>query len=433
FDRVVRVVNAPRAGTMNPLIQANFLFESVSSPAPVELGGLTWAFEATPDGSIPGTAKFDLNLILVDMQDGLAGNLQYSTDVFEAATIERMLGHLQTLLAGVAADPDRKLSELPILTAAEREQILVRWNDTAAEYPASSCLHHLFEAQAARTPDATAVVFEDRRLTYAELNARANRLAHRLRSFGVAPDALVAICVERSLDMVVAALAVLKAGGAYVPLDPAYPPARPGCVLQEAKPLALLTQTPLVERLPRALRTLCLDAEDTSRESAENPRSKVTGANLAYVIFTSGSTGKPKGVQIEHHSVVNFLLTMRARPGLDANDRLLALTTFSFDIAGLELYLPLTVGASLEILSREVAMNGSALVERLAASRPTVMQATPVTWSLLLDAGWKGAKDLKVLVGGEALPPQLASDLLARCGSLWNMYGPTETTIWSTT
>ena len=287
-----------------------------------------------------------------------------------------------------------------------------------------------------RTPDATAVVFEDKDLTYRELNRRANQLAHHLMKLGVGPDVLVGMCVERSIEMVVGLLGILKAGGAYVPLDPAYPPERLSFMLEDAEVSVLLTQNRLVEGLPKnGARVVCLDNDwhEIAKEGAENPASKVEPENLAYVIYTSGSTGKPKGVQIPHRAVVNFLTSMSQKPGMTGADRLLAVTTLSFDIAGLEIYLPLSLGACLEIVSREVSSDGSQLLSKLASSGATVMQATPATWRMLLEAGWEGDHRLKVLCGGEAVSRKLADELLQKTGSLWNMYGPTETTIWSTT
>ena len=318
---------------------------------------------------------------------------------------------------------------------AEPQQILAEWNDTATDYPANICLHQIFEAQVERTPNAMAVSFEGQHLTYQELNAQSNQLAHHLRQLGVGPEVLVGLCIERSLEMLVALWGILKAGGAYVPLDPSYPPERLAFMLQDTQALVLVTQQHLTTHLPiEATKVVCLDAEAVvlAKQSKTNPVLLTTSDNLAYVIYTSGSTGQPKGVQILHRAVVNFLLSMSQRPGLTAEDTLLAVTTLSFDIAALELFLPLIVGAHLVVAGREVTLNGSALAEVLDRMHVTVMQATPVTWHLLLAAGWKGNPHLKILCGGEAMPLQLARELLPKVASLWNLYGPTETTIWST-
>lgn len=429
FERLVSELEPQRDASRNPLFQV--LFSLSDSTSLVQSGWEVADFEVDT-----GAAKVDLQLQLCERPEGILARFIYNTDLFDAATIARMAGHFQTLLQGVVAAPDQRLSVLPLLTPAERHRLLVEWNNTQADFPRDQCVHQLFEARAARNPNATAVVFENEQLDYCELNRRANQLAHHLLKLGVGPDVLVAICVERSLNMVVGLLGILKAGGAYVPLDPAYPDERLSFMLEDAKVSVLLTQSGLVERLPqRGTRVVCLDADwhAVAKESAENPASRAKPENLAYVIYTSGSTGKPKGVQIPHRAVVNFLTSMSQKPGMTSADRLLAVTTLSFDIAGLEIYLPLTLGASLEIVSREVSSDGSRLLSKLTSSDATVLQATPATWRMLLEAGWKGSRRLKVLCGGEAVSRKLADQLRHKSGSLWNMYGPTETTIWSTT
>ena len=291
----------------------------------------------------------------------------------------------------------------------------------------------MFEVQVERTPDAVAVVFEDEQLTYRELNQRANQLAHYLVSLGVQPEVLVGICVERSLKMLIALLAILKAGAAYVPLDPAYPQERIAYILEDAQISVLLTQQHLMAQLPKhQAKAICLDSDwnNIAQENQNNLVNKVTSENLAYVIYTSGSTGKPKGVQIQHDAVVNFLTSMSQTPGITERDIFLSVTTITFDIAALELYLPLIVGARVVVASREVASDGVQLLAKLAESGATIMQATPATWRMLLEAGLS-KMSLKILCGGEALPHNLSQQLLERCDSLWNLYGPTETTIWS--
>jgi amino acid adenylation domain-containing protein len=391
--------------------------------------------QVTPAQVSNGTCKFDLTLSVMEHGEFLEVAIEYSTDLFDRETILRLLNNFRSLLEGVVANPDQPIATLPLLTEAERHQLLVEWNQTAVEYPRNLCVHELFEAQVERTPEAVAVVFEDRRLTYAELNRRANQLAHRLRKMGVQPDTLVGICVERSLEMVVGILGILKAGGAYLPLDPAYPKERLAFMLDDARPKVVLTQLRLVNSLPKnGAKSMALDSESETfiTESPENPDSSVWLDHLAYVIYTSGSTGKPKGVMIPHAAVVNFLHFMQQQLELGPQDVLLAVTTLSFDIAGLEIFLPLSVGAQVALVSREVASDGVLLSAELKRTSTTVMQATPATWRLLLEAGWEGGPHLKILCGGEAWSAELANELLMRCGSLWNMYGPTETTIWST-
>ena len=337
-------------------------------------------------------------------------------------------------VAQISEDRDQVPSLLPQLTESERRRLLVEWNDTHADYPADRCVHQLFEDQAYRTPDATAVVFEGRQLTYRELNARANQVAHYLLKLGVGPDALVGICIDRSLDMLAGLLGILKAGGAYVPIDPRYPSDRVSFMLQDSGLKVLLTQEVLRPNFSHYTGQLvCIESDAISRESPENCCTQVQPENLAYVIYTSGSTGKPKGVEIFHRALVNFLFSMESRPGVAADDVLLAVTTISFDIAALELYLPLIGGACVVLVSRETAADGYKLRDTFERSAATMMQATPATWRLLVEAGWQGSKRLKVLCGGEAMPRDLAGELLKRSSTVWNMYGPTETTVWSTT
>jgi amino acid adenylation domain-containing protein len=301
--------------------------------------------------------------------------------------------------------------------------------------PSPFGIHRLFELQARRTPRAVAVRFGTRQLTYEELDRRADELAAYLIAQGVGPEVLVGIYIGRSPEMLVALLGVLKAGGAYVPLDPNFPEDRIAWMLEDSGTPAILTQSWLAPGLPRhRARVTCLDT-DAAAIAAGGRGAQSRDASpeeLAYVIYTSGSTGRPKGVQIPHSAVVNFLHSMRERPGLTDRDILLAVTTLSFDIAVLELFLPLVSGATVVVLSREVASDGIQLAEQIIRTGVTVLQATPATWTLLLGSGWKGRKGLKIFCGGEALPRPLADRLLGICGSLWNMYGPTETTIWST-
>ena len=365
----------------------------------------------------------------------------YNNAQLEAASVQRLLEHFKLLLAGIMENPDQPIANLPLITAVERQQLLLEWNDTAADYPQDKCLHQLFDEQVERVPDAVAVVCEGKQLTYQELNQRANQLAHYLQKLEVEPEVLVGICLERSLDMAIGLLGILKAGGAYVPLDPAYPQERLAYMLEDAQVQVILTEEKLAAQLPaktvasEQTQLVYLDKDwgTIARENDCNPQTTVNPNNLAYTIYTSGSTGNPKGVQIEHRSVVNFLTSMSQRPGLTDTDTLLAVTTISFDIAGLELYLPLVVGARTIIVPQEVASEGQVLAQLIEESDTTVMQATPATWYLLLASQWQGKPGLKILCGGEALPQALAERLLGTGAHLWNMYGPTEATIWSTT
>ena len=428
FDRLVGELQSERDLSRNPLFQV--LFSLTPSTSLAQQGWDVADFEVDS-----GAAKVDLQLQLCDRSDGISARFTYNSDIFDAATIGRMARHFETLLEGVVANPDQRLSKLPLLDQEETYQILEEWNNTRTTYPEDRSLHHLLETQVERTPNATAVVLGDEHLTYRELNRRANQLAHHLVRLGVGPDVLVGIFVERSLEMVVGLLGILKAGGAYVPLDPAYPSERIAFMIEDSEVAVLLTQRHLLESVPDSrANVVVLDADrhQFATEQADNLVDRNTPQNLAYVIYTSGSTGKPKGVQIPHRAVVNFMISMSHTFGITEADRLLSVTTLSFDIAGLEIYLPLIVGASVEIVSREVSSDGYQLLSRLNSSGATVMQATPATWRMLLEAGWKGTPQLKILCGGEAISRKLATQLLQRGESLWNMYGPTETTIWST-
>lgn len=430
FERLVRELQPAREANRNPFFQV-FASLEVPSPEPCRIPGLAVEFKELA----PPEAMFDLSLLMTDRGNGLDCGLRYNTDLLDASTVGRLAGSFEKLIAGILADPARKISELPILPEAERQKLLVEWNQTQRNYP-RRCAHELIEAQVERTPDAVAVIFQSKQLTYRDLDEHASRLAERLRQLGVGSGKLVGLFVERSLEMVVGVLGILKAGAAYVPMDPKYPQDRLAFMLEDAKPVAVLTQQNLQSQLPsHQAHVLLLDEPTkTVAGSALNrslEKSRPQTEDLAYVIYTSGSTGKPKGVQISHGALVNFLSSMQWQPGIVAEDVLLAVTTLSFDIAGLEIFLPLISGARLVIAGAETVVDGAALAALMKRSGATFVQATPATWKMLLEAGWTGDSKLKILCGGEAWSEALAGQLLTRCKSLWNMYGPTETTIWS--
>ena len=430
FEKLVEELRPDRNLSHNPLFQVLFSLQNAPRQA-FDLSGLK--LRLVDSGQV--AAKFDLSVFLSETVEGIRGRFEFNADLFDLGTIQRMIGHYEMLLRQAIENPDLPVWNLRLLPEEERSRILHQWNATKADYPRTLCLHEWIESQAQQTPDRIAVVSGSEQLTYRKLNERANQLANFLQQKGVATESLVGIFLDRSVDMLVSLLAVLKAGGAYIPLDPAYPAERIGFTLEDAGATLLLTQQALVDRLPKsATSVIALDSvrETIARQSTAGPSAKVGGNNLAYILYTSGSTGKPKGVQITHHNLVNFLHSMQAEPGLGGQDSLLAVTTLSFDIAGLELYLPLVTGARIILASRAEASDARLLMKLMDARKPTVMQATPATWRMLIEAGWKGAPALKVLCGGEALPGDLAVQLLPRCAELWNMYGPTETTIWST-
>jgi amino acid adenylation domain-containing protein len=436
FDQVVTKLRPERSLSHAPLFQVMIIWRDKDQQLPyIGLDGL----EVESLLAETRTSKFDLTLLVTDFEQELWLEAEYNTDLFDETTIQRWLNHYVTLLSAMAEDAARTIYTLPLLTEQERERLALKWNDTQADFPATRSVHDLIQEQAVSTPDRVAVECGGNRLTYAELNHKAELLAFYLRRRGARPGVAVGVMVERSLEMLIALLGVMKSGAAYVPIDPSYPAERVSFMLDDARVRFLLTQERLAQSLPVSSReVMVLDRDWNSIVAASAgegvlPAAAPTAEDLAYVIYTSGSTGQPKGVEITHRSVVNLLCSMRKKPGLTADDTLVAVTTLSFDIAALELFLPLCVGAKLVIASREAASNGTNLLERLIESRATVIQATPITFRMLIEAGWNGKPAMKVLCGGEALPRELANQIVARSTALWNMYGPTETTIWSST
>ena len=428
FEMLIRQLHPERFDNRNPLLHASFFLNQHSSDQ-------TLKFDEITARHLPidmGMSRFDLLLEMRDERDKLSGFFEYNTDLFYPETIQRMAGHFQTLLEAIAANPKRTVSDLPILPAAECEQLLNKWNQTAVDYPRGKCFDELFIEQAAHTPQSIAVADESEVLSYAELDAGSSEVASKLRGLGVGPEVLVGICMERSAEMLIGVLGIMKAGGAYVPLDPAFPRERLYHIIEDARPGVILSQKSLERDLLNGVAGVVCFEELGGLESGELPRQgERSSENLAYVLYTSGSTGKPKGVEISHQGLVNFLCSMQREPGLGSQDVLLAVTTLSFDIAGLELFLPLMVGGRVVIADSESTRDGVKLKELFEKSGASVMQATPASWKMLIEAGWKGDGRLKILCGGEAWTSELAEQLLKRGGSVWNMYGPTETTIWS--
>jgi len=433
FEQLVEALHPERDLTRHPLFQAMFILQNTPN-APVQLPGLT----VTPREVHTATALFDLTLSVHEDPQALRMQLEARADLFEAETIRRMLGHLSTLLTALLDRPEDSIATLPLLTAPERSTLLEEWNRT--ETPPAADLLALFDAQAARTPDAVAVVSDDESITYDQLNTQIDLLASQLRAQGIVKETSVALYLERSARIPIALLATLRAGGAFLPLDPSHPTARLEAILEEAAPTLLLTERALLSTLPRTTASiLCLEDSANPGQSqalsfpaiASPPPADLSHA-LAYTLFTSGSTGRPKGVLIERGALSNLLVDLASRIGLNTSDTLLAVTTLSFDIALLEMLAPLLIGARLVIASRETASDGRLLAEQLRTSAATAMQATPATWQMLLDSGWQPAPDFTVLCGGDTLTQPLADRLTGYGAPLWNLYGPTETTIWST-
>jgi amino acid adenylation domain-containing protein len=382
--------------------------------------------------------NYPLTLAVDDFGEGFRLVAQVQSPIDPQRICNYMHTALEQIVAALESSPTVSIRGLGVMPDGERHELLETLNDTQASYPREALMQALFEAQVKRAPGRTALRFGTTELSYAELDLRANRMAQVLRSRGVGRGKRVGLCVERGTEMLEAVLGILKTGAAYVPLDPSFPQARLRFIVQDAELTLLVSTTRLAQLfgLPPEMQLL-LDADAESIASAQQTRLPVDAdvalpEDPAYIIYTSGSTGKPKGVVVPHRAVVNLLTSMACEPGLGAHDVLVAVTTLSFDIAVLELQLPLTVGATVVIASRDEATDGRALHGLLEQHRATVMQATPVTWRLLLQAGWTSNTTFKALVGGEALSKGLANELLARGVELWNMYGPTETTVWST-
>jgi amino acid adenylation domain-containing protein len=428
FERVVSALRIKRRAGEMPLFPV--LFDCLNAPMPVRRAG---QLTLRPLAFSRRASQFDLSLSILDTALGQMASLEYSSDLFDAATVRRLAGHYRTILDAVVADPETAVSRIPLLTPEERKDALARADTAGQAPPADVPVTLLVQGQAARTPEAVAVVDGAGALTYRELVEAIGAMASGLRGLGVGPGQRVAICLERTRAVPIAMLAVLQVGAAYVPLDPRYPAERLAFVLADAEPVVLVTEKSLAPLLPVPAGTtvFCVDAQPAGAGGAI-PSSTPGLAEPAYVIYTSGSTGRPKGVEIPHRGLSNFLASMADAPGLTSRDCLLSVTTISFDIAGLEIFLPLVTGARVHLASAEEAASGAQLAALLRSSGATVMQGTPATWRLLLEAGWPGDPRLRILCGGEALPRDLAELLLERSAEVWNLYGPTETTIWST-
>ncbi|WP_445299249.1 amino acid adenylation domain-containing protein [Microcoleus sp.] len=424
FEKLVEALQPERNLDQNPLFQVAFVLQPPMSGVD---SMLNWS-QLDIDTE---TAKLDLALELQERPEGLVGRFEYSTDLFDADTIKRMFGHFQTLLEGIVANPEQKISELPLLTQFERQQ-LAGWNNTQTDYPKDACIHDLFEEQVELTPDAIALVFEEQQLTYKELNQRANQLAHYLRNLGVGPEVLVGICVERSLKMVVGLLGILKAGGAYVPLDPAYPPERLVFMLEDAEVAVLLTQARLVEFLPKHQGGIvCLDTdwEIIERQSEENPRCSLTSENLAYVIYTSGSTGKPKGVLVAHSGLSNLATAQIHIFNVQPNSRVLQFASLSFDASIWEVVMALLAGATLVMGTRDSLLPGATLIQLLRDFAIATVTLPPSVLAVLPANELPALRT--IIVAGEACSP----DLIAKWSSgrrFFNAYGPTESTVCAT-
>jgi amino acid adenylation domain-containing protein len=429
FEYLVQTLQVERSLSQNPLFQVSFVLEP---PMPILDSG--WNMSQLDVDT--GTSKFDLTLELDERPEGIIGRIEYSTDLFDAETIARMIGHFQTLLESIVANPSQQIAELPLITQAEQHQLLIEWNNTRTEYPQGKCIHQLFEEQVERSPDAVAVVFEAQQLTYRELNQRANQLAHYLQTLGVVPEVLVGICVERSLDMIIGILGILKAGGAYVPLDSAYPKERLAYMLSDSQVRVLLTQSGLLNTLPTHQQVICLDTdwERVSQQNKQNPASGVESSNLAYVIYTSGSTGQPKGTMILHQGVVNYLAWCTQAYEVAMGSGSPVQSSLAFDATVTSLFSPLITGGQVTLIPEKQEIESLAAVVLRSASNFSLIKLTPAHLDVLnqlLPAQEMREQTRALVIGGEAL---LSKSLtfwkqFAPDTKLINEYGPTETVV----
>ncbi len=441
LPRLVDELKVPRDPSRSPVFQVSFSMERIPGVDEqgiavflIGQGGHKFHIGDMTVETVDLTlrqAQFEITLVVEEAGGNLYGCWQYNSDLFDASTIEYLNGLYAQVLRQVVAEPQLRISEINLLSPGEQKRILVDWNHTVQSYRRDELLHELVTAQVAASPDKIAVRCAGDTLTFNQLDRKADGLAQALVAAGVKPDQPVAILTERSCDMVAGTLGILKSGGCYVPMDPEFPAYRLEQMLEDANPSIVVTQRALRNSLPPGdWKVICLeDVQPTDQPPAVKG---LTADSLAYIIYTSGSTGTPKGVAIPHRAAVNFLSSMRNEPGLGEDDRLLAVTTLSFDISLLELYLPLLTGAECVIASREDVKDGRHLGHMLDEFDITVMQATPATWQMVLDGGWEGKRDLRAFCGGEALSRDLANRLLDHAGEIWNLYGPTETTVWST-
>ena len=427
FERLVSLLPVERRAGESPVISVMFDFQNA------QVSGLEGSrLQVRPAEISRAAAQFDLSLLVFDTEIGRTARIEYRADLFDRTSIERLLGHYLGVLQQVVRDPAQSPARIPLFAPGEREALLAACGPRDEDLPPARTVPQAVAAVARAGGSRMALKDDARMMSYQELERASDRLAHQLRRLGAGPGERVAVILERECGLVVTLLAVLKSGAAYVPLDPSYPADRIGYVLEDCRPCVVVTREAWVSQLPAALqsRCHCLDSDEL-RPDDDAPFDAV-GGPVAYVLYTSGSTGRPKGVAVGTAALSNFLRSMAHTPGIDPSDRVLAITTIAFDIAGLELWLPLTQGAAVRLASTAAAAAPLALIALMADFQPTLMQATPATWRMLLSAHWAGQPGLRMLCGGEALPADLVPPLLQRGASLWNMYGPTETTIWST-
>jgi amino acid adenylation domain-containing protein len=427
LEKVIEVLTPRRHPGHNAIFSVNFIYQR-SFIENHDYG----TFKLVDLPSYSAGAIHDLNFFMVERPEGWRLSCEYNASLYLQASIERLLRHFVNILSAISADPTLQVAAIPIVDAHERHHLVVQCNDTAVAYPRHLTFPHLFARQAAETPGSIAAVAGAHSLTYLELEQRSDALAQQLINRGFGPNARIGVFVNRTVDLIIAPLAILKSGNAYVPLDPTYPHGRLTQIIEQSGLVAIIAESAVVPPPLRSVPIVAIGSRfDLSTTASMPALPSIHPEDTAYVIFTSGSTGQPKGVQIPHRALTNFLSAMRETPGFTARDTILAVTTICFDIAALEIFLPLTLGAKVVIANEEETRDGHLLLSLLKGTQARVLQATPATWELLIDAGWQGDPQLRMLCGGEPLPRHLADRLLDRSPELWNMYGPTETTIWS--
>ncbi|MDF2986507.1 MAG: hypothetical protein K0R50_2017, partial [Eubacterium sp.] len=447
FNHLVEMLAPERDLSRPPVVQAFFTllkspareYQNLTALSMPDKSSRLFGYDARSIEVENCQAQFELSLLASDTGHELDFSIEYNTGLFSKNTVERFLGYYFKILDEVIENPDFDIDRIEILPHMEKEKILYEWNESYSDYPRKKCVHEIVEEMVQKNPDKTAVFFKDESVSYRELDNLANEISNLLIRNDVKPGEGVAICMERSIEMVASLLGVFKAGAYYIPVDPHFPSDRIEYIIEDSKASTiLLSNTPgsestIFEKISNAQsKVLVLDEmRNFSSGNSLKPSIETSSEDLAYVIYTSGSTGKPKGVMLKHKGVVNFLFSMMKEPGIGQNDKMLAVTTLSFDISVLELFLPLCAGAELVIADRAIAVDGVNLIKCIVMNDITMMQATPSTYKIISDTGWNGNGKLKILCGGEALPPELAKSLLRMSTEVYNMYGPTETTVWS--
>ncbi len=432
FEQIVERVEKDRSRSRSPIFQVLFTLQNAPDVANLDLGESSISSEPIGEGA----ALFDLSFSMTENTRGLEVGILYCSDLFSATTIERMAQHFELLLRSLTAAPDQAIDQLSMLGKVEQTQLLETFNDTQRDYPLDQTVVAAFEKQAAKNPQQVALSVAGINTNYGELNQRSNQLAHHLLQAGLQVGDRVAICLDRSREMVVAMMAVLKAGAAYVPVDPNYPDERITFILADCEASYVISETDHLSRFNEYPedKIIAIDQEWSTieQQASSNPDLRAQADDLAYLIYTSGSTGKPKGVMLGHRSLSNFLYSMQEDLQADSAMRLLAVTTYSFDISILEIFLPLVAGGQIVLATGTTASDALALQQVLKESEATHMQATPATWQLLVDGDWKNETGITILTGGEAIKEQLKNTLTSWGDyPVWNCYGPTETTIWS--